>query len=610
MNALAFDSVGNLIAAGGSNFGGAYLAKLSPSGQPIFSTAPGGLNSISAAAVDSSGNIYVTGPAPVKTGFTNTLVQKFSPAGALIYSRMFGGSLMDHPRAIAVDASGDAWVAGDTTSTDFPVTSNAAQPKFAGGASEPGYGSFGDAFLAKVDPTGSKLLYATYWGGSAPDIAYGLAVDSSGAAYIVGGTSSSDFPVTSGAFQTTYAGPAADPTAPTPAGDAFIAKFSSSGANVWSTYWGGASADLAYAIALDGSGNIFFAGTSESFSDFPRAGPSIPTCRQTGGPFVAALDPNGSKLLHSTGLPGIGYDNAYALALDSTGAAYIAGAAASEAFFTTPGAEQTVYPSNQAQNPYVAFAARIDFTQPLGMLAACVLNGASFAAGNTTFFPNGAVSPGEIVSIFGAALGPDTPQGLQLTSSGLVSNSVAGVSVTFDGAPSPLLYVSAGQINAVVPYELANSTTQFMVSYNGQSYGPVTIPVNAAVPAIFTSTETGHGQAAVFNQDGTLNSISNPAARGSIITFYVEGAGAMSPGVPDGSVTGYSGEPAPALPVTVSIRGVTATTQYAASAPGYVSGLIQVNVVVPTSIDFGNLVPLMLTVGNFSSQLDVTVALK
>lgn len=609
--ALAFDSAGNLVAGGESELTAApFLAKFSASGQALFSTVPVALDWVSAVALDSGGNIYVTGPTTVKTGFSNTAVDKFSPSGTPIYSYAFGGSLMDHPRAIAVDAAGEAWVAGDTNSTDFPVTANAAQPKFAGGASEPGYGSFGDAFLAKLDSSGAKLLYCTYWGGAAPDIAYSLALDSAGNAYIAGGTSSADFPVTPGAFQTSYSGPAADPTAPTPAGDAFVSKFSPAGVPVWSTFWGGASADVAYALALDSTNNIYFAGTTESFSDFPRAGSVIPSCRQTGGPFVAVLDPTGSKLLHSTTLPGIGYDNAYALALDSSGAAYITGEAASEIFFTTSGAAQTDYPGSYSQYPYTPFAARIDFTQAIGMFAACVLNGASFGAGNTLFFADGAVAPGEIVSIFGSYLGPNSPQGLQLTNAGLVSTYLAGVTVTFDGIPAPLLYVTASQINAVVPYELANPTTQMTVTYNGQSYGPITLPVAAAVPGIFTATESGSGQAAVINQDGTLNSISNPAARGSVITFYVEGAGAMSPSVPDGTVTGDSNFPMPAQSVAVSIRGVSAAVQYAGAAPGYVSGLLQVNAVVPTSIDFGNLVPLRLNIGSFSSQLNVTIALR
>lgn len=586
--ALTLDPSGNLIAGGESSLGPAYLTKLSPSGQSVFSTSPAGLNSISALALDSAGDIYVTGPSLAKTGFSNTTVEKFSPTGTLVYSYAFGGSGHDNPYAVAVDSAGEAWVAGGTTSTDFPVTPNAVQPKFAGGASAPGYGTFGDAFLAKLDSAGSKLLYATYWGGASSDVAAGIAIDSTGAVYVTGATSSSDFPVTSGAFQTKYGGPAADPTAPNPAGDAFVTKFSPSGAPVWSTYWGGASSDGAYALALDSSDNIYIAGTTESFADFPRAGASIPTCRQTGGPFAAVLDPSGSKLLHSTGLPGISYDEGDVLALGPSGAVYIAGAAASHAFFTTPAAEQTVFPANnQVPNSYVAFAARIDFAQSAGTFAACLLNAASFAAGNTTFFPDGAVAPGEIVSIFGTGL--------------------AGASVTFNGFRAPVLYVSANQINAIVPYELFAQTAQVNIG----AYGPMTLPVKAAVPGIFTANQVGNGQAAVVNQDGTLNSITNPAARGSVISVYLTGVGQLSPPQADGVLSPLTLPlPAPVLPVTVSIRGVNADIQYAGAAPGYVSGLIQINAVIPTTINFGNLVPLQVTIAGNNSQPDITIAVK
>jgi uncharacterized protein (TIGR03437 family) len=619
VNALTFDSSGNLIAAGAlqstsssPSSGGisagitvGYVAKFDLTGKSVFAAPVQTVVSITAVAVDSKSNIYLTGAAPTAAGDSNAIITKLTPAGASVYTLSIGGSKNDTPRAIAVDAQGDAYIAGDTLSLDFPVTPGAAQSKFAGGASAPGYGAYGDAFLAKIDSAGSKILFATYWGGSSSDVAYALAVDAQGNAYIAGGTSSADFPITANAFQTQYAGPPADPTAPDPAGDAFIAKFSPTGGALWSTNWGGASADVAYALTLDAVGNVYFAGTTESSADFPKSGPAIPTCRQTGGPFVAALDPGGAKLLHSSGMAGLGYDNGYALALDSTGAVYLAGDTSSRVFFATPGAALTTYAAGASD----AFAARVDFAAA-GTYAGCVLNGASFAAGNATSFPLGTVAPGEIVSVFGSAFGPAVPQGLQLTSAGSVSNSLAGVTVSFDGVPAPLLYVSATQINAVIPYGLSAATTQMTVTYDGQSYGPIVLPVAAAVPAIFTATQSGHGQAAVLNQDGTLNSIANPAARGSVITFFAEGAGVMNPGVSDGSVSTGPTLPVPALPATVSIRGVDAVVQYAGAAPTYVSGLLQVNVVVPTSIDFGNLVPLMLNLGSFGSQPDVTIALK
>jgi uncharacterized protein (TIGR03437 family) len=585
--AAGLNSSGNLVIAG-STVSGGYLATLGPALQSLFSiTLP---NAAAALALDSAGNIYLTGSVSTTSRGTDAFVTKLSATGAPVYSTTIGGSANDAGLAIAVDAQGDAYIAGDTESSDFPVTAGAAQTKFGGLVRAFGVGSFGDGFVAKLNPTGSTFLFATYWGGSAPDVAYAIAVDSVGNAYVAGGTSSSDFPVTAGAFQTTYAGPPPNPDAPDPAGDAFVSKLSPLGAVVWSSYLGGSLSDVAYAIALDGGGNVYIAGVTES-SNFPKSGAFIPTCRATGGPFVAELDAAGAKLLHSTGMSGLGYDYALALAVSSTGTAYVAGGTESQVFFSTPGAAQTTYVG--AAGSYQAFAAGIDFSAQSGTYAACVLNAASFAAGNAASYPLGTVAPGEIVSLFGSGLGPGAPV------------------VTFDGIPAPVLYAGANQINAVAPYGLGSTSTQMTVQFNGQSYGPMPMPVAAAVPGIFTLDGSGHGQAAVLNQDGTSNSISNPAARGSIITFFACGAGLMTPAVADGTISPLTLPlPAPVLPVSVAIRGATSMVEYAGAAPGYVSGLLQINVQVPTSIDFGNLVPLMLNLGSFASQLDITIALK
>ncbi len=133
----------------------------------------------------------------------------------------------------------------------------------------------------------------------------------------------------------------------------------------------------------------------------------------------------------------------------------------------------------------------------------------------------------------------------------------------------------------------------------------------AAVPGIFTVGSTGSGQGAVFNQDGTYNHLANPAARESVIVFYAVGAGIMSPPVSDGAVSGDTLPlPAPQAPVSATLRGVEAPVLYAGAAPGYVSGLLQVNVRVPAEVSFGNSLPLKLFVGGQESQFNVTIAVK
>jgi uncharacterized protein (TIGR03437 family) len=241
-----------------------------------------------------------------------------------------------------------------------------------------------------------------------------------------------------------------------------------------------------------------------------------------------------------------------------------------------------------------------------------VLNGASFIAGNTSPFPTGAVAPGEIVSLFGVGLGPNPAAGLQLTSSGTVATSIGGMKVLFDGLPAPLLYAGNGQINAVVPYGLNASTTNMTVESATLYVGPIPMPVEPSVPAIFNANDPSNpSEAAATNSDSTYNSVANPAARGTYIAFYACGAGLMS-NSSDGAVTPYTQPfPMPLLqPVTVTIRGVDAQVLYAGAAPGYVNGLLQINVIVPATIDFGDHVPLVLTVGNSSSQDNITIAVK
>jgi uncharacterized protein (TIGR03437 family) len=220
----------------------------------------------------------------------------------------------------------------------------------------------------------------------------------------------------------------------------------------------------------------------------------------------------------------------------------------------------------------------------------------------------GAVSPGEILEVRGYSTGASLIGGLQLTSAGTVATSLNGLTVTFDGVPAPIIYTSANQTNLVVPYEIAGkASTSVQLTYNSLQTAAWTIPVVASTPGIFTVDSTGTGQAAVINQDGTVNSATNPAARGSIVSIYATGEGQTSPAGVTGSVTKASNPPV--AQVLVNIGGVATTVQYAGSAPGDVSGVLQVNAAVPASIGSGPQ-PVMLTVGGVVSQPRVTIAVK
>ena len=268
----------------------------------------------------------------------------YDPARALVidpvlsYSTYLGGTGIDEGHAIAVDASGSAYIVGTTTSTDFPVV-NPRQGTARGAR---------DVFVAKLDPSGSGLAYSTYLGGSGDDYGHGVAVDGSGSAYVTGWTGSTNFPVV-GAFQAAKGGATSDV-------DAFVAKLSPDGSTlVYSTYLGGSAVDSGWAIAVDADGRAHVAGITMS-NNFPLANP-LQSCHANFGinadGFVTRLSPDGSALSFSTYLGGSGDDRAWGLALDPAGNIYVAGDTTSPDF-------PMINAMNQTLRSTDAFVLKID----------------------------------------------------------------------------------------------------------------------------------------------------------------------------------------------------------------------------------------------------------
>jgi len=326
-------------ACGGCSHGGmtVFVAKLNPAGSAlVYSTYLGGSRGDvgGGIAVDTWGHAYVTGvtdsldfptfkPLQAKCGscgqYTeNAFVAKLSYAGnALVYSTYLGGNDMDSGSAIAADAAGNAYVTGMTSSSNFPLATP-LQPNFTDGG--------WDAFVTKLNPAGSALVYSTYLGGSDNDVATGIALDGAGNVYVAGSTESHDFP-TANPLQSACGGFFCN--------DAFVAKLNPAGsALVYSTYLGGSDVDFGSGITVDGAGNAYVTGATCS-TDFPTNNPFQPSF--DGGNydvFVAKLNPAGDTLVYSTYLGGSGDDEAFAIAVDAAGNAYVTGLTTSTDFPT------------------------------------------------------------------------------------------------------------------------------------------------------------------------------------------------------------------------------------------------------------------------------------
>jgi hypothetical protein len=243
----------------------------------------------------------------------------------LVYSTYIGGSGDDEGYGIAVDGSGNAYITGYTNSTDYAVTAGTFQTTYGGGSY--------DVFVTKLNASGSAVVYSTYIGGSSVDSGYGIAVDGSGNAYITGYTNSTDYDVTVGAFQTTYGGGIYD---------VFVTKLNASGSGLdYSTYIGGSGWDEGRGIALDGSGNAYVTGMTNSSDYVVTAGAFQTTYGGGGDVFVTKLNASGSGLVYSTYIGGTNEDSGYGIAVDGSGNVYVTGSTNSIDYAVTAGVLQT-----------------------------------------------------------------------------------------------------------------------------------------------------------------------------------------------------------------------------------------------------------------------------
>lgn len=423
--AIAVDSSGSAYITGNAfliSDSDAFVTKLNGTGTDLVYTTYFGGRTFDVGigiAVDSIGNAYVTGetnsrelpttPGAFQTAYgggdRDAFVAKLNGTGtALVYSTYLGGSDFDGGSGIAVDSLGNVYVTGDTRSVDFRTTSEALQR---------GFGGVQDPFVTKLNGTGTALVYSTYLGGKHFDIAGGIAVDSSGNAYVMGDTFDRDLPITPGAFQTTYGGgrdafvtvlnetgtalvystyiggggselsegiavdssghasvivqtdstdlvttPGAFQRSLNGISDIFVARLNATGAAIYSTYLGGSGLEDGGGIAADSSGNVYVTGRTDS-TDFPTRNPFQVA---NGGAFfedafVAELNAAGTGLIFATYIGGRGTDFGTDIAVDPLGSIYALGRTGSPDFPTTPGAFQVV------RRGFDSFIVKIELSQ-------------------------------------------------------------------------------------------------------------------------------------------------------------------------------------------------------------------------------------------------------
>jgi hypothetical protein len=473
----------------------------------IYSTYLGGSGGDfgSGIAVDSAGNAYVTGETmstdfptknplqPANAGSWAAFVAKINAAGsALVYSTYLGGSGGDGGSGIAVDSAGNAYVTGTTASTDFPLM-NPLQGAFGGGGQH--------AFVAKLNATGTALVYSTYLGGSGNDYGYGIAVDSSGNAYVTGGTYSTDFP-TKNPLQGANAG----------GFDTFVSKINAAGsALVYSTYLGGSGYDGSTGIAVDSAGNAYVVGWTGS-TNFPTKNPLQPANAGGYDAFVSKINAAGSALVYSTYLGGSGNDGGTGIAVDSAGNAYLTGFTYSTDF-PTKNPLQGAYAGNED-----VFVAKIDATGS-ALLYSTYLGGSGWgdygsaiavdSAGNayvtgetmSTDFPTttNAAQPtfgGGYTDAFVTKLNP-TGSALLYSSYLGGSDKDWGNSIAVDSSGNP--YVTGQTVSSNFPTENPLQPT----------YGGGTSDAFVAKTSVPTETPT----------TTTLSSSPNPSTYGQAVTF-------------------------------------------------------------------------------------------
>jgi uncharacterized protein (TIGR03437 family) len=624
----AIDAAGNLYSIGSSS--------------GTFNVTPG------AAQTTNGGGVCSSFPSPMAC--SDALIVKADSSGNEIFGTLLGGPTADSGLAIATDAAGNAYAVGSTGGS-FPTTANAAiqasatsttwaakisadgsrflyvtylpdvvkyvygvAADTAGNAYVAGETASSHACVVKISADGSAIVYTAILAGSNQEFADAVVADSAENAYATGSTASADFPVTPGAVQTHLGGPK----------NAFLTKLDPSGNIVFSTFLGGSGMEQGRALEVDAAGSAYVAGSATSL-DFPttqgsfQPAPLVPAW--AGSPplgFLAKISPDSSLIEYATYIPA----STPQIALGPTADVYLA-ALTGPGFPVTSSAPLPCGPGDVIAhfNPMGSLLDATYTTEdsggPFGPALAVVADGSVLLAGDrlsqirfggadwtagscmTLTVFNAAtqiaayeMAPGEIVTFFGAGIGPNVGAVASPDSMAGYPTSLAGVQVLFDGIPGPVFYAQSDQVNAQAPFELSGqSTTNVTLTYNGSTFGPIQMGLRFADPGLFRAQPGVSAQALALNQDGTWNSSSNPALRGSVVTLFGNGFGPTVPACATGAASGSSSSTQTTLipnlnPVILGGGPV----QSAGGVAGLACGVIEIQMQIPTTAQIGPLI--------------------
>jgi uncharacterized protein (TIGR03437 family) len=627
---LAADSAGNTYVTGGS----AFVTKLDPTGNIVFTIPVGGqcCPTGDAIAVDPAGNVWVGGntnslnlplvnalqstppPSAENPGSGIGFLVKMTPDGTILYSSYFGGVQgVTTVNGIATDQSGNVYLTGVTTSSDFPTTPGLPSSP----VDQNGQATVAGAFVTKLSASGQKIIYSTAIAGTAANCSgtgctsvapytagVGIAIDGSGNALVAGSTNTTDLPEASGNFRSGL----------------FALKINAAGNElVYVTYLGPAPSVIvgvntststgigARPIAADASGNAYIAGytSSPDFSTTPGAYQTTNNSSGNAGAFAMKLSPAGATIWATLLGSDLNGGGAYAIGLDSSDNVWLTGNddsdyGTAESFVAELSADGSArpylqqFPSGEAGGDIAIdpsgvvhvlgqVSSLVSTITPENSPAPRVLSILNAAAGTTTAL----VAPGEVISLYGMGLGPTNPMAAT-PSNGFFPTSLGGVQVFVNGSPIPLLYVSASQINAEIPSPVngtENGIALLQVMNNSTPLPEFRVSVAGSQFAVF---EKSGGTMAVINQDGTLNKIANPAKVGSVVSIWATGFGASGPPA-DGAVATAASNYCSSCQILLMSGdvSVTETVQYAGTSPGLIDGLMQINFLIPTEFSIG-----------------------